>query len=671
MTAAHRAPILTAVLVLLAGPLACAAQGGMGTGTGEPAVATRPATPAVAYETEADRDSAWYTVAGARHGISYFPRVRHDGVEYEAGETLTFDRYHTVDVVYAWLRRWNEEYPELVELYEVGRSFEGRPILQVTLTSEATGSDLDKPAAFFEGGRHSGEITSSESVLWLIQHLLEGYGSDPEITDLLDHAAIYLRPENNPDGSNLYLHTAQANRSSVRPYDSDRDGLLDEDPAEDLDGDGVVYELRFRPTDMPEGSPGAEMEPRYVLDERDQSGRLMRRARPGEEAEWVVLGEGLDDDGDGDINEDGIGGLDLHRNYPENWRPDNGLDRTRRGWTQSGAGTHPLSEPETRAVVVWLLEHPHISVANSMDTRVPMHLRPPSTSKSEERMYAEDLALYEYFDSVGLSITDYPWAGDVYETYMTRYPVSPWSGEPTEPSPLFGHGPDFGYFYYGAIWYGDELWNGGAMEDFNGDGYLDSADALIWDDTENGGRGFREWEPFEHPTLGAVEIGGFHPKFFSQNGPADRMGEWAEKQARFNLELAKHLPRVEIVDVATRRVDAAGDSATWSVQVTVRNTGRLPTALRQARLVKIVRPDRVRLQLPDSLSEGDPASVEIVEPEERDKTVETEWLDPGATAVARFRVRTRGDVAPFDATVEVLSTRGGRVEREIRIGENR
>ncbi|MFP4623778.1 MAG: M14 family metallopeptidase [Gemmatimonadota bacterium] len=671
MTALHRLPAAAGTILLAGLPLtACAAQSGAtGPATGE----VRPAPGvAAAYIAEADRDSAWYTVEGVRHGISFFPRVRHEGVEYEAGETLDFDRYHTVDVMYEWLRRWDDAYPGLVEVYEVGRSFEGRPILQATLTNEATGPAVDKPAAYFEGGRHAGEVTSSECVLWLMRHLLEGYGSDPEITELLDHNAIYLRPQNNPDGSNLYLHTAQSLRSTVRPYDNDRDGLLDEDPPEDLDGDGVIHDLRFRPADMPAGSPAAAMEPRYVLDERDASGRLMRRARRGEEAEWVVLSEGVDSDGDGEFNEDGVGGLDLHRNYPENWRPDRGLDRTGRGYTQAGAGDFPLSEPETRATVIWLLQNPHVSVANSMDTRVPMHLRPPSTSKSAERMYPEDRALYEYFDSVGLSITGYPWAGDVYETYMTRYPVSPWSGEPTEPSPLFGHGPDFGYFYYGAIWYGDELWNGGAMEDYNQDGIYDSYDALIWDDRHNAGRGFREWEPFDHPTLGRVEIGGFHPKFFSQNGPADRLEEWIAKQALFNLAMAKHLPRLEIVDVAVREESAAAhsaaDSATWEVEVTFRNAGRLPTALRQARLVKIVRPDRVRLRLPDALTEGDAPAVEIVDPEGRDKTREAGWLDAGETASVRFRLRTRGDVEPFDASVEVLSTRGGRAEREIRVG---
>jgi hypothetical protein len=105
--------------------------------------------------------------------------------------------------------------------------------------------------------------------------------------------------------------------------------------------------------------------------------------------DYLMYTEGIDNDGDGKYNEDGIGGLDLHRNYPENWRPDNRGDATGRGYTQFGAGEYPLSEIETRSTVLWLLSHPNISVVNSLDTRVPMHLRPPSTSSSEESMFVE------------------------------------------------------------------------------------------------------------------------------------------------------------------------------------------------------------------------------------------------------------------------------------------
>ncbi len=603
----------------------------------------------------------WYTVGGERHGVSFFRVHRHEGVEYAIGDTLRFDRYHTGDVMDAWLHRWADRYPTLVELYEVGRSFEGRPIYQVTLTNTATGSASDKPAAYFEGGRHSGEITGSESVLWVIQHLLAGYGRDPDITRLLDTKAVHLRPQNNPDGSGLYLHTAQANRSTVRPHDSDRDGLLDEDPPEDLNDDGVIHDLRWRARDHERDRAS------FTLDERDPSGRLMKRVPEGE-GDWMVISEGIDNDGDGRFNEDGIGGLDLHRNYPENWRPDRGGDATGRGYTQFGAGAFPLSEPETRLTVLWLLAHPNVSVVNSMDTRVPMHLRPPSTSRSAERMYPEDLAFYTTFDSIGRRITGYPWAGDVYEHYMTRVPVSTVTGDSARPSPLFGHGPDFGYFYYGAIWYGDELWNSGRMSDYNGDGLLDEVDALTWDDRENGGRGFREWEPFEHPTLGAVEIGGFHPKFFSQNPPPEELEPWARNQALFNLEMARWLPQIDDVRIdEVRRTRASGDSAQYRVRVSWTNSGRLPTALRQAQLVKIVQEDRVRLRFDSTLTTGKPPAVQIVLPATRDKTIEAGWTLPGQRKSVTFEILVRG-TAGVEGTVEVLSTRGGRKEAPLALG---
>src|SRR5690606_2140899 len=411
---------------------------------------------------------------------------------YGSGAPTPFARAPAVGVMYTWRRRWAGRYPNLVELYEVGRSYEGRPILQITLTNRETGRKEDKPAAYFEGGRHSGEITSSESVMWLAQHLLENYGRDPRITRLLDTKAITLRPQNNPDGSNLYLHTAMANRSTVRPVDNDGDGLLDEDEADDIDGDGVIYQMRWKPT-----MAGADtVAPTHVLDERDSSGRLLRRARDDETAIWRVMDEGLDNDGDGRVNEDGIGGLDLHRNYPEHWRPNTGGDATGRGYTQFGSGEFPLSEPETRATVLWLLSNPNVSVVNSMDTRVPMHLRPPSTSMPEDRMYPEDLRYYQHFDTVGLRLTHYPWAGDVYHAYATR------NNPQGNPNPLFGHGPAFGYFYYGALWYGDELWNGGIFADENGDGERDQLDALIRDDRVNGGRNFKPWTPARHPVFG-------------------------------------------------------------------------------------------------------------------------------------------------------------------------
>jgi hypothetical protein len=524
----------------------------------------------------------YYTLTGFRHGVSFFPKVRLSHVEYEAGDSLTFRKYHSADVVYEWLKRWSAKYPDLVELYEVGKSYEGRPIFQITVTNKKTGKDTDKPGAFFEGGRHSGEVTGTESVLWLAKYLIENYGKDAEVTHLLDTKTIYLKPINNPDGHNLYMNTAQSNRSTVRPDDSDGDGLLDEDSPEDINGDGVILTVRWK--DEKRGT--------MIPDSIDPTGRIMKRVAPGKGI-YMTATEGIDNDGDGRVNEDGIGGLDLHRNYPENWRPEEEL--TGRGYSQSGAGEYPLSETETRAVVTFLLSHPNVYVVNSMDTSVPMHLRPPSTSASDERMYPEDLNWYKLFDDIGKKITGYKKAGDVYNDYGGG-------------SPIFGHGPDFGYWQFGAIWYGDEIWNGARNKDYNGDGTIDQYEVLRWDDEENDSLGFFKWKPAKHPVYGDVEIGGFDPKFFSQNPPSKHLEPWARKEALFNLEMIKALPELAWENIEVKKIKSyKADSADYQLKISFRNNGKLPTALKQAHLVKIVTSDRVVIDFnTQAASEGKP-----------------------------------------------------------------
>jgi len=602
------------------------------------------------------KESKIYTVKGYRHGVSYFKKTFYKEAKPLKEGVMDFKHYHTYTEVNYFLKKWAEDYPDLIDLYVGGQSFEGRDIYQVTLTNKKTGKDTEKPAMALDGNRHSGEVTAAESALWLLHYLLTHYDTDEEIRHLVDTKAFYFRIKNNPDGSMLYLNTAQSNRSTVRPHDSDGDGLLDEDPGEDLDGDGFIRRMRVK-VDPDSGD--------YYIDPKDPTGRIMQRVKQGETGDYKIYSEGIDNDGDGRYNEDGIGGLDLHRNYPENWRPEPGLDKTGRGWTQWGAGQFPLSESETRSFVLFLLTHPNVSIVNTMDTTVPMHLRPPSTSKSEERMYPSDLAFYEYFDREGKRITGYPWAGDVYYDYRTRRKINPYTGDPVKPGPLFGHSPDFGYWYYGSIWYGDELWCGGSPIDYNNDGEYDEYEEMRWNDEALGGKGFMNWTKFDHPQLGEVEIGGFNPKFYSQNPPTEFLEEWIKKQAMFNLFLAKHLPEIKITDV---KVNKRTGENIYDIHVSFTNSGYLPTALEQALLVKIVQEDRVRLEFDKELTrDRDHPKVEIIVPEVTDKDVYLGRTRQGEVKTAYFKVKFNG-IYEAKCTVNVLSTRGGHVKKEITIG---
>lgn len=622
VTSLRTAPIAALVLLLIA-PAPASAQGGFGQGQ------------------RAQRDTVRrvLTIPGQRDGTSTFPLTNYAETTPKQWGVMDFEHYHTTEELNYWMDRWATEKPDIVEKVQVGTSFGGQPIWQLTITNKKTGKHTDKPAAFFEGGRHSGEITSSESILWLAWHVVENYGKDAAITKLVDEKVLYLRPNNNPDGADMYKLTAQANRSSVRPVDNDGDGLFDEDPAEDLDGDGFTRQMR----QFVGAGKGT-----HVVDTMDAKGRLMRAVGMGN-GDYRMFQEGIDNDKDGLINEDGVGGLDLHRNYPYNWRPME--EMTGRGYTQFGAGEYPLSEPETRAVFLWQLTHPNISVTNSMDTQVPMHLRGPSTCLEKECVFPSDLKLLQFFDSVGLSYTNYPWAGDVYYTYATRF-APPGQGTP---QPLFGHGPDFGYFQMGQVWYGDELWNGGRERDYNGDGRVDQYEVLRYNDEHHGGRGYQMWTKVQHPDLGEVEVGGANPKFWSQNGPPEVLEKWAKNQALFNLAMAMELPKVEITKVEVRRARRAADGATHEVAVTVRNTGRIPTALEQAKRVKIVRPDLLTVEGPrGTRARAIGRGTEFYLNGRETRTIVVRIIVPeGETAEMNARVTsTRGGVADAPVRIE-------------------
>lgn len=581
--------------------------------------------------------SRMYFVAGDRHGPSSFPIVDYPETRPLVKGEMDFNHYHKDEEILFFLRKWAEEFPDIISLYSVGKSFEGRDIWQVTITDKRTGKCTDKPGMYLEGGRHSQEVTTSEAALYFIWHILTNYDSDPEIRQLIETKSMYVRVRNNPDGAGLYLNTAQFNRSTVRPHDSDGDGLMDEDPPDDLDGDGFCRQMRKKV------APGTGD---YIIDPKDKSGRLMKFVGAGR-GDYRIYAEGLDDDGDGLYNEDGIGGLDLNRNYPHNWRPEPGREHTNRGWTQLGAGEYPLSESETRSVVLFLLQHPNIAVGQSLDTKGPMILRGPSTSKSEESIPVEDLKYFRHFDEMGRRITDYPIAGDIYWDIPNR--MKEIFDGLTEfermGRPLFGMHCEFGYFQFGAIWYGNELWNAGRAIDYDGDGVFTFLEALRWNDEALQGRGFKDWTAFDHPQLGHVEIGGFDPKFFWQNPPPEFLEEWVRKEALFNLYLAKSLPQVEIVS-ADARADIK--ESAYQIRAVFKNSGFLPTSLEMARKIKIVRPDWAEITF---LSEG----IMLIEGLTR---VDLGYLDPGEKKEVIWRVLTESH-GEKNVEISIHSTRGG------------
>jgi len=151
-----------------------------------------------------------------------------------------------------------------------------------------------------------------------------------------------------------------------------------------------------------------------------------------------------------------------------------------------------------------------------------------------------------------------------------------------------------------------------------------------------------------------VEIGGFNPKFFSQNPPVEFLEEWARKQAMFNLLLAGSLPRARVRSAEARPLTA--EPGVFEVTAVLTNEGFLPTALEMARRVKIVSPDRAELSF--TAKEAEVVGGRPV--------IDLGWLGPGEEKEARWKVKV---LAPAGAEVEVavLSTRGGVDRKKLRL----
>ncbi|MDQ3070867.1 MAG: peptidase, partial [Acidobacteriota bacterium] len=216
----------------------------------------------------------------------------------------------------------------------------------------------------------------------------------------------------------------------------------------------------------------------------------------------------------------------------------------------------------------------------------------------------------------------------------------------------FGHGPDFGYLSYGSVWYGNEIWNGGRMVDYDKNGSIDEMEVLRWNDEHRAGKGdFQMWTKAHHPALGDVEVGGWNPKFYSQNPPPDMIESWASKEAMFNVYLAEQLPQVRILSASAK---AAGDG-TFDVSVEVTNEGLMPTALEMAKRVKMVRPDFVSIEMT-----GAPPAQGAAPANPARARQEIGWLKAGEKKTVTLKVRTAGS-----AKITIGSTRGGVDTRTI------
>ena len=303
-----------------------------------------------------------------------------------AGEvTLSFDHFYDGPAVVKALKNLHDAYPQFTELRTIGTSEEGRDIWLLTITNKKTGADLDKPGVYVDGTIHGNEIQATEVCLYLAWYLLDGYDRVPMIKNLVDSRTFYIVPIVNVDSRARFFTDAggyNIGRTARVPFDDDRDGLKDEDDYDDLDGDGEILEMRIK-------DPFGE----YKTHPDDK--RVMVRVKPGEVGEWRRLGrEGIDNDGDGRLNEDTPGYLDMNRNYGFKWQPP---------YVQSGAGEFPMSAKPTKAIADFIISKPNICFNFAFHNSGGMIVRGPGSKLAG--MYPQsDVKVYDFLGQEGEKI---------------------------------------------------------------------------------------------------------------------------------------------------------------------------------------------------------------------------------------------------------------------------
>ena len=473
---------------------------------------------------------------------------------------LRFDHYYPLDQVYAALTALNKAYPALTTLEEVGKSDEGRPIMAMTVNNPKTGAALNKPGVYVDGNIHGNEIQGGEISLYLLDYLLGEYGKNEEVTALIDRTCFYVVPVVNADGRYHFFadpNDPSSNRGLRIPTDDDHDGLIDEDGPDDLDGDGNICMMRKKD---PFGA--------YKTDPEDP--RLMVPVKPGEKGEWTLLGEeGIDNDGDGKINEDGPGYVDPNRNWGFDWAPP---------YVQSGSGEYPFRGVGLKALAEWAFKKTNITLVWTFHNNGGMILRGPSRKNIGE-FPAPDVAVYDYLGKQAERILPgykymISWK-DLYTTYGDSLEwMTQTMGAMGYVSEVF---PSESEKFKGASDKPDAPAGDTGMAAMMGGG-ISEMDRLKFSDSLAMGELYKPWKPFKHPQYGDIEIGGW-VKMSSRLSAPFMIKDLVHRNAMAVLFTAKNVPAVSLEVTEVKQVS----KNLYRVRTRLANSKAIPsmTALAQ------------------------------------------------------------------------------------------
>src|SRR5688572_2763982 len=160
---------------------------------------------------------------------------------------ISWNKYYDHGGITEICRKIAAAYPNLAKLESIGKSYKGRDMWVLIVTDYTKGDPNKKPGMYIDGNIHSNEVQGAEFALYTAWYLTETFADTKFIQELLADKVFYIVPTINPDARDSYFHdpnTGSSPRSGVIPVDNDRDGAVNEDGYDDLDGDGHIVFMR-------------------------------------------------------------------------------------------------------------------------------------------------------------------------------------------------------------------------------------------------------------------------------------------------------------------------------------------------------------------------------------------------------------------------------------------
>lgn len=114
--------------------------------------------------------------------------------------------YPTSAQIAEQLRALQKKYSKIMTLTSIGKSVKGKDLLVMKISDNPNVDEVE-PEFKYISSMHGDEITGREMMVRLIEEIGEKYGTDPEITDLVNNTEIFIMASMNPDGSDMKMRS--------------------------------------------------------------------------------------------------------------------------------------------------------------------------------------------------------------------------------------------------------------------------------------------------------------------------------------------------------------------------------------------------------------------------------------------------------------------------------